>query len=133
MTNKNRIDIVDSLNQIKKILFAQPDYQKMRDEIRMMGFKVKPLVGNVAEVNLQDLRLMEIIWRLGKLEEFFIRDFDKIPVKQQPSFLRIFEMVKKRLQDSLIRLDIRQNNPQNSSPWVEMEIIKEIPHQDKIN
>jgi hypothetical protein len=133
MTNKNRIDIIDSLNQIKKILFAQPDYQKMRDEIRMMGFKVKPLVGNVAEVNLQDLRLMEIIWRLGKLEEFFIRDFDKIPVKQQQSFLRIFEMVKKHLQDSLTRLDIRQNNPQNFSPWVEMEIIKEIPHQDKIN
>ena len=133
MINKNRIDLVDSLKSMQKILTNRPQYKDMLIEVQMMRFKIKPIVGNIAEINLKDLRLVETLWSLGKLEEFFNHDYDRIPIKQRNSFLRIFDSIKDQLQNNLNKIDIRQNNPNSSSPLIEMEIIKEIPLKRQIN
>lgn len=133
MTSKNRIDLVDSLKNMQKILTNRPQYKEMLAEVQMMRFKIKPIMGNITEINLQDLQLIEILWSLGKLEEFFKRDYDRIPVKQRGSFLRIFDSIRGQLQENLGQLNIRQNNPQSTSRLIEMEIVKEIPHKKQIN
>ena len=133
MTSKNRIDLVDSLKNMQRILDNRPQYKEMLAEVQMMRFKIKPIFGNITEINLQDLHLIETLWSLGKLEEFFNRDYDRIPVKQRGSFLRIFDAIKGRLQEKLNKIDIRQNNPQSTSPLVEMEIVKENPLKRQIN
>ena len=133
MTNKNRIDLVDSLKRMQRILANRPEYKEMLEEVRMMRFKIRPIVGNITEINLKDLHLVETLWSLGKLEEFFDRDYDRLPLKQRNSFLRIFDSIKDRLQNNLNKVNIRQSDFKSTSPLIEMEIVKELPLKRQIN
>ena len=43
----------------------------MYEEIRMMKFRIRPLQGNVLSVNLNNEKFIEVLWSMGKLDEFY--------------------------------------------------------------
>ena len=47
----------------------------MFEEVRMMKFKIKPIQGDVSAFNLKNERFIESLWSLGKLDEFFHKEF----------------------------------------------------------
>ena len=62
----------------------------MFEEVQMMKFKIKPIHGDVSAFNLKNISFIESLWSLGKLDEFFHREFPQLSKKDQEVFLRFF-------------------------------------------
>ena len=54
-----------------KVIVQKPSYKKMREEVKFMGLKLRPLKGDLVKLALKDQRkLVKIVWFIGKLDEF---------------------------------------------------------------
>jgi len=117
----------------KNILEKKPSHDKMYDEVQMMHFKIRPLQGDVSLLNLSDINLIEALWNLGKLDEFFQNQKDRLTQKQKKIFFQFLENLYEQFQDKLsnVRLKPIEEIQVNSS--VEMEIFKEETHKQKLN
>jgi hypothetical protein len=104
----------------------------MMCEIRMMNFKIKPLQGDFSRVNFNDRTLIEILWSLGKMDEFFQTQFPSLKVGQRRTFYRYFDSLQRKFQDDLNRLNLREGHGTAKPSVLEMEIFKER-NRKKIN
>lgn len=134
MKKKNSINLASEIyNFQKKILHQKPPLEKMYEEIRMMKFKIRPLQGDISELNFLNKEFIEILWNLGKLDEFFHRERKKLNEKQKEVFLNFFDHLYDKFQSQLNKIELRGEKEDKKSEIIEMEIYKEDPIQRKSN
>jgi len=104
----------------------------MYDEVQMMHFKIRPLQGDVSLLNLSDTNLIEALWNLGKLDEFFRTQKDQLTQKQKQIFFQFLENLYDQFQDKLSNVRLKPIEEMQVSSSVEMEIFKE-ESQKKFN
>lgn len=109
----------------KKILENKPALHQMLEEVRMMKFKIKPLHGDISLLNLKNNSFIEILWSLGKLDEFFQSQYKKVSSGKKDLFLRLFDEIHEKFQDKLNDLNLKPEKIVESSSSFEMEIYKE--------
>ncbi len=128
MKTKKHQDIIDRLALLQKdILNKKPSLEKMREEVQMMHFKIRPIQGNISLINLNSVQLIEVLWNLGKLEEFYHREVGRITRTEQMAFFSIFDRVYGQLQTQLNRINLRSELVIKGSGVLELEIFKEKP------
>ncbi len=126
MKKKNQHDVLHLLEQFqKKVLTNKPNYEQMIVDVRMMQFKIKPLKGDLSQINFLDKDFVEIVWSLGKLEEFFHLQYPKLPKKFQETFFNYFDTLQRKFQDDLNRLNLKGEQKKEPPSPLEMEIFKE--------
>lgn len=134
MTKKTTDKIFDLFQTFQKSLDNQPPVAAMREEISMMNFKIKPVQGDISFLDFNNQQLIEVLWKLGKLDDFFQKEFKKLAVDQQTVFLNFFQNLHGDLQKKLNQLNLKSNkNTMSSIPFLEMEIIKERQETKKTN
>lgn len=133
MRNKKHNDVIKIFDDFQKTMLRKPSYKVMFDEIRMMQFKIKPMQGDILLFNLQDRRLVELLWSLGKLDELFQHEYKRLSGKNKGIFFRIFDSMHQKFQIELNQLNLRKEQVTKSSPTVEMEIYKEQQARKKFN
>ena len=125
MKKKVALDAFDMLSNFQTtILNKKPNLQNMFDEVRMMKFRIRPVHGDISILNLKDTQFIELLWSLGKLDEFYQTNVDKISPKQRNTFYRLFDEMQQKFQDELNTLNLKQETPDPSAGF-EMEIYKE--------
>lgn len=97
----------------------------MVEEVQMMNFKVRPLQGDIAVLNLKNRQLLEVLWSLGKLEEIFHKEISRVPADQKESFFTMFDNLQNKLEGELNKLSLKNERIAKTSAMFEMEIIKE--------
>ena len=128
MSKKNDKDAIDILQLLQKDIFShKPSHSIMWDEVRMMKFKIRPLYGDVSSLNLKNNSLIEIMWSLGKLDDFFHKEYNKLNTEQKDIFFRIFEDLHEQFQSQLNALNLKSGATDKTAPVLEMEIYKEKP------
>lgn len=125
MRKKQNHDVLAIINNFKKIIDSKPPVNKMIEEVRMMKFKVRPIQGDISEFNLENERLLETLWSLGKLDELFQKEFIDLSTKEKKVFIRIFDGLYQQFQSELNGINLKRNKFGNSPPLLEMEIFKE--------
>jgi hypothetical protein len=134
MAKKKTEEIFELFQYFQKSLENQPPVEAMREEIRMMNFKIKPLHGDVSFLDFNNNQLIEVLWRLGKLDDFFQKEFGRLRPKQQEIFLGFFHNLHNNLQKKLNQLNLKTKKPTAfDAPILEMEIIKEKLDKRKPN
>lgn len=134
MKKKNSINLANEIyNFQRQILHQKPPLKKMYEEIRMMKFKIRPLQGDISELNFLNKEFIEILWNLGKLDEFFHRERKKLNEKQKEVFLNFFDHLYDKFQSQLNKIELRGEKEDKKSEIIEMEIYKEDPLQKKSN
>lgn len=134
MKKKNQQDALQLLEVFQKsVLQNKPSLEEMISEIRMMKFKIKPLQGDFSRVNFNDHTLIEILWSLGKMDEFFQSRFSSIKVGQRGTFYHYFDSLQKKFQDDLNKLNLREGYSTVRPSILEMEIFKERSKNKKTN
>ncbi len=134
MKKKKHIDVLHVLAEFQKnILEKKPSLPQMYDEVQMMHFKIRPLQGDVALLNLSDLNLIEALWNLGKLDEFFKSQKDNLTHKQKQIFFQFLENMYEQFQEKLTNVRLKPMEEMEMSTSVEMEIFKEETHKSKVN
>lgn len=132
MKIRNETDVLKIFDNFQKTIQKKPSHKHMMDEVRMMKFKVRPMQGDILLFNLQDKRLIEMLWSLGKLDELFQNKYQKLSSKDKGVFFRIFDSMYQNLQSELGKINLRRDKASNISPTVEIEIFKE-QKQKKLN
>jgi len=121
---------VDTLQ--KELVERRPTLRKMYDDVRMMKFVIRPLQGDITRVDFTDSNLIETLWSLGKLDEFFQKKLRTVPFNQRESFLRLFDTLHQQFQGQLNKLNLKPEK-NITSPTLEMEIFKQRTLPKKSN
>ena len=133
MKKRDSLDLLRTLADFQKnVLENKPSMEAMVDEVRMMRFKIRPLQGDISLLNLKDAKLIEILWNLGKLDEFFRSQHDQLSRGQREVFFQFFDGLYEKFQTQLNRINLKSTS-ENISPTVEMEIFKEEVRKRKLN
>ncbi|NTU74104.1 hypothetical protein HGB07_08240 [Candidatus Roizmanbacteria bacterium] len=107
----------------EKVLKSKPTISEMTSEIRMMQFKIRPLQGNISLLNLKNRKFIEIVWSLGKMDEFFLSHMPKVRVKERQMFIKIFDNLYNKFQNDLNKISFRGHS--SNSGVFELEIYRE--------
>jgi len=130
MDKKNKMDVVEMMSTFQNtILNNKPNEKDMYDEVRMMRFKVKPVHGDLSVLNINNHHFMEILWSLGKMDEFFQANADSLSQDEKSTFMRVFDGMYKNFQTELNSISIKSENADTEQTALEMEIFKEKPLQ----
>lgn len=126
MRKKNNTDVLDLVYRFqKRVLENKPAKEAMYQDVRMMQFKIRPLQGDVSLLNLKNEHFIEILWSLGKLDEFFQRHIEQVSAKQRDTFYRLFDEMYQRFQNELNKINLQKEKSNDLSAGFEMEIFKE--------
>lgn len=117
----------------KSVIQEKPTTTEMFEELQMMRFKIKPVQGDLSILNFKDKQLIEILWNLGKLDEFFQKQYRHLSIAKKRTFYQLFENLHKNYQDQLSALSIQATEEIKLTSTVEMEIFKEEIHGKKVN
>lgn len=110
----------------RDVIEANPPLKKMEQEVRWMQFKIRPLFGNIDKVDFQNEEFIKILWRLGKLDEFYSQHKPLIKKQDRKMFFQIFNGMYKQYQLQLRNLDMTKNQSTDSfNDCFELEIYKE--------
>lgn len=125
MRKKNNVDVFEMISKFQlNVLNKKPPMKQMYDEVRLMRFKIRPLNGEITTLDLSNNSFIEMLWGLGKLDEFFQGHIEKLPQDQRQVFFRIFDELYQKFQQELNKVNLkREEMTQNSS--FEMEIFKD--------
>ncbi len=120
-------NIFSLVNQLKEILENKPSQKQMFREVEMMHFKIKPLSGDISLLNFKNNQLVEALWGLGKLDEFFRTEFKNASNKEKELFFQMVSQLRGRLENQLRRINFHTSVKKDQ--LIEMEIFKEYPRR----
>lgn len=130
-TNK---DIISLFGNIQKIISAKPSINQMFEEVQMMKFKIKPIQGDLMSFDLKNEQFIESLWSLGKLDEFFYKEFPILSKKEKEVFIRIFDSLYFKYQQQLNQTNLHQKKLNlTKTGLLELEIYKERKFKKKVN
>jgi len=124
-TKKNIFSLV---SQLKAMLDNKPAHDQMLKEVEMMRFKIRPVVGDISILNFKNNQLVETLWGLGKLDEFFQNHFKEISKSDKETFFQMVGQLRGRLENQLNKINFRR--PADAPQMIEMEIFKEHPRRN---
>ncbi|MCL4363798.1 hypothetical protein M1328_01000 [Patescibacteria group bacterium] len=125
MKRKTDKDILEVISNFQRFLDHKPPLKKMYEEIQMMKFKVKPIKGDLSTVDLKNEKFIATLWSLGKLDEFFQKEYDKLTPKNRELFSRVFDSIYHKYQQELNKVSLHFEKPSRETNFLEVEIFKE--------
>lgn len=120
--NKKK-DVFNLITRLQKILSRKPSQDQMLKEVQMMKFKIRPVLGDVSLLNFKNLQLIETLWGLGKLDDFFHKESKRVAGSDQKTFFQIMSQIRGKLETQLSRISFKK--PIEIPQTIEMEIFKE--------
>ncbi|KKQ24470.1 MAG: hypothetical protein US40_C0003G0008 [Candidatus Roizmanbacteria bacterium GW2011_GWC2_37_13] len=124
MKKRTDKDILDLISDFKKSLDKKPPFTEMYEEVQMMKFKVRPIQGDLSAVNLNNEQFVKTLWSLGKLDEFFQKEFYRLTAKNKDLFMKVFDDIYAKYQQDLNRINLHWERIPRQS-LLEVEIFKE--------
>lgn len=98
----------------------------MYEEVRMMRFKIRPVSGEISQLDFNNTEFIEMLWGLGKMDEFFQSHINEFTDQEKHTFYRIFEDLHRKFQNKYNQLQIaKRTSPQAPPSAFEMEIYKD--------
>lgn len=126
MRKKSNTDVLETISKFQRnILEKKPSNDIMYQEVRMMKFKLKPVLGDISILNLENNNFIEVLWSLGKIDEFFQKQVDTLADDQRDIFYKMLDEIYEKYQDQLNTIDLKKESISQSAVGFEMEIFKE--------
>jgi len=129
-------DIFLLLKKFEKSIKHKPSLGTMIKEIAMMGFKIKKILGDFSSVNLSNKKIIELLWSLGKFEDFFQKKVGDLSQVEQEILLQYFNYLKEKLIFSIpIHQTLRFEKPLKDflTNIFEIEILRSQTNPKKVN
>ena len=132
--NNQKTDVFLLLRDFQKLIRQKPPLKTMVEEIMMMGLKIKPIVGDVSLLNLSNKKIVEVLWSLGKFDDFFQAHYKNLSEKEQSILLEYFDHFREKLVLSLPTTSVNKDQLKDFKMSVfEIEILRPSENQKKLN
>lgn len=131
MKNKTERDVIEMFHRFQQsVLDNKPSFREMCEDVRMMRFKVRPVQGDIAELNFKNISFIETLWSLGKLDEFYQEHVDDLTKKEKQVFYTIFDGLYHQYQEDLNLIDLKSDTFEKVQNGFEVEIFRERSQRD---
>lgn len=125
-------DIISFLTDIQKnIILNKPAFEKMKDEVRMMKFQIRPVQGDISIIPVNNPQLIEFLWNLGKLDEAFQKEMPYLSVQDEEIVFKFFENLYDQFHKKIHQHIVGRDHKNNAA--LEMEIFRELPTKKRIH
>lgn len=127
MKTQKKTDVFEIVSHFQKKIFEErPSIAEMEQEVRMMKFKIRPLLGDMSGLDFKNPEFIEALWNIGKLDEFFQHNVEKIHKNEIHLFERLVSEMRYEFQDDLSKASLHPSIALRSasSPF-EIEIYRE--------
>ena len=84
----------------------RPPMGDIHTEVRMMDYHIVPLVGSVTEANMAEDGFVTGLWKLGKLEEFYVKLAPRVARKEKETLNTLVDKLKNDILSTLSRQQI---------------------------
>lgn len=118
------------LELIRKITLevenARPSRERMIEDVKMMNFKIRPLMGDIFQLTKKEVGFLESLWKIGKTEEIVVRGINELNNREKEIFLRYLENFQKQRERRIS--SIIKQLPEEGSKNInvlELEVFKE--------
>ena len=135
MKIKKEERLIELLNNFQKNINVLPSFERIKEEVRMMNFKIRPLSGDVNLLrSLDNKELVSVLWKIGKLDEFF-ESLSKHTKKPERAMINNFlGFLKTKIDNELNQVKLKFEKAKGNPPsFFEMEIVKERNIKNKVN
>lgn len=123
---RKTVDVLDIFSKFQHdVLEHKPALEQMYADVQMMQFKVRPLAGDIAGINFDNIIFIETLWSLGKLDEFFHQTVTSLSKTEKKVFYQLFDGLYKQYQSKLNKVNLKTDLPDTSSGAFEVEIFRE--------
>ena len=121
-------ELIDFVKELyNKIIVKKPPIEKMKEEVKLMGLKVRPLTEKFLDaLNSKNERFVEMVWLIGKLDEFLHSSGKKFTREEIDEILTIFSNI--YAQELSKELSTKEDFPN-----LEFEISRQIFLKEKLN
>ena len=92
-----------------------------------MSFKIRPVAGDISLLNFKNQQLIEVLWGLGKIDDFFRKEFRRLRIHEKKTFFKLVGQMRGKLETQLNKINFRK--PIETPQAIEMEIVKEYPRK----
>jgi len=134
MIKKNHSDILNLLRRFRNKIDSRPPVKQMYEELQMMHIKVRPIQGDINLLDLNNDKLIELLWKLGKLDELFHDEFGKFDPRQKKVLVDFFERMQENFQQQLNKINLKPEQTKiEHFPFFEMEIFKDREKKNRVN
>lgn len=116
---------VDLIKKIQsEVETGSPSRAQMLDDIKMMGFKIRPVVGDLALLADKANGFIEALWKIGKMEEIVGNNLKKLNPNEKELLFRYLERKQQRLQTLFGQAD--------HSVLLEIEVVRETRRRQSL-
>jgi len=127
MTREKKRYVTDIIGLIQqKVIRGKPSFDEMKEEVKMMRFKIKPLIGNVLSLDFNNKRFIETLWMLGKMDGYFKLYYSQLSKRDREIFLNFFATTYKKFQGRLSRVKLKKLSANLKNNFFEVEIFKKL-------
>jgi len=86
------------LTSLKNILEEKPPFAKMKEEVEMMGFFIRPIEGDPQIIEkIDDQEFIEALWTIGKIDSLLEKNFHYLNKNQKQIILEALNKIQERL------------------------------------
>ena len=133
MVRKKSVSPAQVLTAFQRIIKNKPSVKKMYEDIRLMQFRVRPIEGDITNIDIDNDTFIEMLWSLGKLDEMFQKKFYDIEGEKKEMIYKLFESLYGQYQTKLNKATYKKEESLGPAPKLEMEIYRESPVEKKLN
>lgn len=130
MSKRKKSRLIDIINSIQEnVVYKKPPFNEIKEEVKMMQFKIRPLIGNVLSLDFNNQYFIETLWMLGKMDGYFDLYYSQLSKKDKQVFLNFFLATYKKFQGRLNQVRFKRNSANLRTNFFEMEIFKKLSKQ----
>lgn len=119
---------------MREVTMIKPTTQEMLRDIKMMDFKVRPVMGDLFALAHKQTGLLEQLWRIGKIEDIVRRAITTLDGNERGLFFNYIDNLEREMQEraskELHELPLQDGEKQR---LVTLEIFKEAHKRKKVN
>lgn len=124
--NNRVLELIEKITQ--EINNIRPSKEKMLEEIKMMRFKIRPVVGDVFEVAKKEEIFLESLWQIGKIEQIVSGAVEKLTKKEKEMFFQFIENLQSQMEEkiaSFVSSSKMSFNEKKGITILELEVFKD--------
>ena len=131
---EKKVDVFLLLKDFQRLIKKKPPFKKMVEEIMIMGLKIKPVLGDISLLDLSNKKIVEVLWSLGKFDDFFQAYYEKLSNHELSILLKYFDHLRNKLLLSLPKPILKSENLNDVKLGIfEIEVLRPTNHQKKLN
>jgi hypothetical protein len=112
-----------ALELIKKISVeienARPSKEQMIEDIKMMGFKIRSLAGNIFELAKREREFLEPLWKIGKIEKIVFGRINQLNDEEKQALFRYLNNFQRQTEERISAQEL------TGTGLLELEVLKE--------